>query len=229
MLIQSMWQPLFYTLQGICRPFPTFVKLDPSITDTPLTEKDLKILNHSPGKQLGKKSSQSLSGFLRSSGRRVLCMVPDGNCFFRALSTNIHGHQEEHLALRKLLTEFERANKGTFEKYLTKSQDTIIENHITSMAKPCTWATQIEVLSAASCFQIPIYSCHRSEDKCTWNIHRPISIPDHWDYPAKVQLNHFEMVYHAGAHYDSVINIETNRVSQIPPTIVEQTIHMNLD
>ena len=57
--------------QGICKPFPTFVKLDPSIPDIPLTKKDLEILNPTVQPQRKSNSSQSLGGFLESSGRQV--------------------------------------------------------------------------------------------------------------------------------------------------------------
>ena len=222
--------------QGVCRPFPRFVKLHPSISDTILTPKDLNILNHSSQVQPSRKSNSSLSKFLETSGRKIVRTVPDGNCFFRALSINLHGHQEEHLAIRKLITNFEKLNMQKFGTYLTPSQseETTIADHIVNMAKPCAWATQVELLAATSYFQVPVYSCHKSNDKYTWNVFKPIrtsedlNFPADGSYPAPA-LHHFEIVYHTETHYDSILNITSNRVSRNPPTVVGPTIYIELD
>ena len=45
-------------------------------------------------------------------------MVGDGNCFFRCLSMQLFQSQDQHYAIRSVLSRFENLNRGTFEKML---------------------------------------------------------------------------------------------------------------
>ena len=101
-------------------------------------------------------SEGNLAEFLSKSGRKVRHTLPDGNCLFRSLSVNLHNHEDEHLAIRKILVRFEELNKEQFSNSLTASDATNINDHICSVAKPFVWGTQVELLVASSLFQASI-------------------------------------------------------------------------
>ena len=67
---------------------------------------------------------------------KVRHAIADGNCMFRSLSINLYGHQDEHLAIRKLLVNFEELNNKQFAQYLTASDETTIDDHISNMTSP---------------------------------------------------------------------------------------------
>ena len=79
--------------------------------------------------------------------RKVRHAIADGNCMFRSLSIidNLYGHQDEHLAIRKLLVNFEELNNKQFAQYLTASDETTIDDHISNMTRPFAWGTLIEL------------------------------------------------------------------------------------
>ena len=54
---------------------------------------------------------------------------------------------------------FEELKKRQFSNYLTASDETTIDEHITNMAKPSIWGTQVELLATTSFFQVPLYFC----------------------------------------------------------------------
>ena len=107
-------------------------------------------------------SEGNLAEFLLRSERKLRHAIPDGNCLFRSLSINLYNHQEEHLAIRKLLVKFEELNKDQFANYLTASDANNIDDHICSMVKSFVWGTQVELLAASSFFQVPLYYCQAS-------------------------------------------------------------------
>ena len=94
----------------------------------------------------------SLVAFLARSGRKVRHAIADGNCMFRSLSINLYGHQDEHLAIRKLLVNFEELNNKQFAQYLAASDETTIDDHISNMTRPFVWGTQIELFAITSFF-----------------------------------------------------------------------------
>jgi hypothetical protein len=145
-----------------------FVKLTPSISDTPLPKEDVKMLNL-PTSRVQKPtvntctSEGNLAEFLSKSGRKVRRTLPDGKCLFRSLSVNLYNNEDEHLVIRKMLVQFEELNKERFANYLTASDATNINDHIRSMKKPFAWGTQGELLAASSFFHVPVYYCQASQ------------------------------------------------------------------
>ena len=78
---------------------------------------------------------RNLAEFLSKSGNKVRRTLPDGNCLFLALSVNLYNHEGEHLAVRKILVQFEELNTERFSTYLHVTTSDA-SNHIRSMAKP---------------------------------------------------------------------------------------------
>ena len=178
-------------------------------------------------------SEGNLTEFLSKSGRKVRHTIPDGNCLFRSLSINLYNHEDKHLAIRKVLVEFEELNKDQFANYLTISDATNINDHICSMARPFVWGTQVELLAASSFFQVPICYCQASQGTYRWHMLGPVSETQNLKYPADthtlgIKVKHFELVYHTGVHYDSIVNQSTNRVSTTPPSLSGSTSYMEI-
>ena len=141
----------------MCKPYPTFVKALPEIPDIALTTTDVEKLIL-PTPKPAYSPTDPKTDFLSQNGRK---MTGDGNCMFRSLSCHIFGHQEEHLATRKLIIEFESLNQQQFAKYLLEVNKPGIELHL-KMGKPFVWGMHIELKAAASYFQIPLYFCQKS-------------------------------------------------------------------
>ena len=138
-----------------------------------------------------------------------------------------------YVAIRKVLVEFEEPNKDQFANYLTVSDATNIDDHICSMARPFVWGTQVELLAASSFFQVPIYYCQASQGTYRWHMLGPVSETKNLKYPADtntqgIKVKHFELMYHTGVHYDSIVNQSTNRVSTTPPSLSGSTSYMEV-
>ena len=118
-----------------------------------------------------------LTVFLASSGRKVKPIIGDGNCLFRTLSDQLFNTQDEHLLVRTTLVRLENLNKSVFQNYLLSQVNTnTITSHIESILRLYVWGTDMEVIAAASLFQIPVYFTKESD---------PVDGEYHWQaiYP----------------------------------------------
>ena len=59
---------------------------------------------------------ESVEKTLASVGRKLYCIIGDGNCFFRALSYIIYGMEDNHCVVRSTLVHFSELNA---EQYCT--------------------------------------------------------------------------------------------------------------
>ena len=91
---------------------------------------------------------------LSSSGKTVKRVLSDGNCFFRSLSFCFYGTDDHHLAVRKTVVGHISSNKGNYSRLVFHGS---IDEHVIHMAKPCTWATQVELQATADCYNRDIY------------------------------------------------------------------------
>lgn len=104
-----------------------------------------------------------LKPFLRQQGREPDRVLGDGNCLFRALSLALTGEQGHHVELRKILAEFETSNVATFEGVQTainstrKQRAVPFSDYVRNIKKVGVWGTNLEIIAAASLFQIDIY------------------------------------------------------------------------
>ena len=84
-------------------------------------------------------------------------VIGDGNCFFRCLSMQLFQSQDQHYAIRSVLARFKNLNRGTFEKMLMPAvNEPTFSGHIRKLITPCAWATHVEVMAAATYFQVPV-------------------------------------------------------------------------
>lgn len=73
-------------------------------------------------------------------------------------------------------------NKSVFSIFLIPGENqATIEEHIESVRVPGSWATQVEVVAAASAFEVPIYyySIDKKLQQYTWKVVHPYSSTKH--------------------------------------------------
>ena len=87
----------------------------------------------------------------------VAFKVMHGNCLFRAVAQEITGSQEDHAALRELVTSFMTHNPTQLCCYL-KSSETM-ENYLqrTKMDRQKVWATEVEIYTTANLLGTTIF------------------------------------------------------------------------
>ena len=61
----------------------------------------------------------------------------------------------------------------------------------------------------------------------------PVNARQNLIYPAdanmlEIKIEHFELMYHAGVHYNCIVNQGTNRVSTTPPPLSGSTTFMEI-
>ena len=92
------------------------------------------------------------------------------------------------------------------------------------------WATQIEVVAAATIFEIPIYFISTSTTGHKWNVIHPLNnsllrypcFPD-IDGVALLKPSHFALLYYGNFHYDAVVAADSGRVSTGNPILTGST------
>ena len=99
-----------------------------------------------------------MTSFFEQYGRKLFEMVGDGNCFYRGISYQLFGTQEEHSTIRSVVSHMENLNK-IFSPYLISgwNKPTIAEQ-IFHVSTPGTWATHVEVLATASVLKYPLHT-----------------------------------------------------------------------
>ena len=104
-------------------------------------------------------------------------MKPDGKCFYRSISYQLVGTQEENCSVRSVITRMENLNKKVFSSFLIHgaNKDTI-EEHIHCASTEGTWAKQVDVVATAIVFEIPVYFCVKTsgQEQYVWNVIKPI-------------------------------------------------------
>ena len=105
---------------------------------------------------------------IQIAGRKIISMKPDGNCFYRTLSYQLFGTQEEYNIVHGVVYHTEMYNKPIFANYLIPGHDeATIHDHIKKISVLGTWATQVEVVAAASAFEIRVYFYAKNQNQNT--------------------------------------------------------------
>ena len=96
--------------------------------------------------------------------RRIHIVQGDGNCFFRAISFILTGSEDKHIVIRnKIVHHMTGPAKAEIENYTGKDISVYVKE--TKIDENATWATDVEILGAASCLgrDIYVYSKHGTE------------------------------------------------------------------
>ena len=152
-------------------------------------------------------------------------MQKDGNCLFRCVAFHTLGDEDQHDAIRTLLLRFERLNKTVFESRFipadNQQRSTSFEQHLRHQLRSGTWGTQVELMAAATLFQVPIYCCYTSlcGSKYHWEAMNPIASIGNLRMPEIVKEDpafymqtphHFELLYWENTHFDSIVSLHNN-------------------
>ena len=85
------------------------------------------------------------------------CIQGDGNCLFRAVAQEITGSQEDHAALRVLVTSYMTHNPTQLSCNLKSSER--MENYLkrTKLDRQKVWATKVEIYATANLLGTTIF------------------------------------------------------------------------
>ena len=112
---------------------------------------------------------------MTNSGRPIITMVGDGNCFYRGISYQLFRTQEEHPTVQSVVYRMENLNKEIFSTYLIPGvNEATIEEQIKHVWESKIWATHVEVLATATIFQTPVFYCTEDSEGFKWRVVRPI-------------------------------------------------------
>ena len=165
-------------------------------------------------------------------------MKPDGNCFFRALSYQLFGTEDQHIIVRTMLYRTVALNKTIFEPH--HMNETSIEDHLKAMASNA-WATQVEVAAAASAFNVPVYYYKVENDQHEWNVMKPLTdkqqrptvkcppLPLMDEDITLLKPTHFELLYFHNSHYDAIVSVSTGQVCATPPPLCTSSSYIILE
>ena len=85
---------------------------------------------------------------------RINTVDNDGNCFFRAISDQLFGGEDEHQFLRKTVVEHLRENKDEYKLFM--ENDMNIDRYIDAMSLSGTWGGQLEMSILAKIYKFNV-------------------------------------------------------------------------
>ena len=125
-----------------------------------------------------------------------------------------------------LLLHFVNLNRLSFHPILTYDNPLSMEEHISTMLHPGMWGTHIEILAAATYYNVALYySCYNAEKGHYWEQHQLLlqrRCSCHYlDLSGSTlenipQPHYFKLAYTTNCHYDSTISI-TEKLCTIFP------------
>ena len=100
--------------------------------------------------------NDAVQTMLRDMHLMSVNVAGDGNCFYRALSLSLHGHEDEHTELRRLIADHLTRNYNSIfnvSNNFTHADNNSIEQHIQRMRLNGVWAGEEAILAAADFLQ----------------------------------------------------------------------------
>ena len=172
-----------------------------------------------------------LKPFLFEQGREPDRVLGDGNCLFRALSRALTGVEDHHIALRKTIAEFEASNTTTFQPlHIAINQTTLFPDHLQNIRKLSVWGTNLEILAAASLFQLDIYLATETYHLGvpTWLLYPPKpmftlskrELKDRLDDKVNVTGGWIELLHVSNSHFDNIKPLPGHCYKLLRPTLL---------
>ncbi|KAL5564319.1 hypothetical protein UlMin_027483 [Ulmus minor] len=94
-----------------------------------------------------KQGKQAVSSQFREQldvlGVKIIEVIADGNCFFRALADQIEGNEEEHMKYRHMVNYNKRNNHEMFEPFI--EDEVPFDEYCQSIENDGTWAGHMEL------------------------------------------------------------------------------------
>lgn len=194
-------------LQAMCMS-PNYIKLG-TFPDDPLPPESSAV------QQQSKPNISTVLQILLSSGKTVKRVLPDGNCFFRSLSFCFYQTEDHHSGVRQSVVTHIKYNQNNYAPLLFRGS---MDEHIQQMAKPCVWATQVELQAAANCYSKEIFVLTETPQKDSY----------HWmSYKPRIgsKQGHIQLAHFSSVHFDPVIDVVTQKLPQSPPQLGGSTIY----
>ena len=140
------------------------------------------------------KLEPNISDLLARQRRKVVPILGDGNCFFRAIAHIIHKSQENHNSVRTEIVNYIHMNSAQLGQLLI-GNDTI-EQHIAKMRVPGEWATQVELQAATEVYgrALYLYTLTPAKDAYQWHCYMPKT-------RSPIQ-GHIELAHPSGVHFE---------------------------
>ncbi|KAG8043880.1 hypothetical protein GUJ93_ZPchr0458g22816 [Zizania palustris] len=143
-------------------------------------------------KKFGKKADMTeFRAQLDSLGLKIIEVTADGNCFFRAMSDQLEGNEEEHMKYRAMVVQYIKEHRVDFEPFI--EDEVPFEKYCDSMLKDGTWAGHMELQAA---------SLLTRRNICIHMLNSPRWYINNFSGPEATSMVHLS--YHHGEHYNSV-------------------------
>ena len=139
---------------------------------------------------------------------RLIEILGDGNCLFRALSYAVTGRQVYHSQMRAQIINHMKDIEDFLLPYMNTSLDNYLAN--SQMANNGVWGTDIEILSAASLLSTDIFVYTQFGDAYKWlKFSRTMIDGKKPENSCSIYLNHSNTI-----HYDVVQDVCVNDLNQ---------------
>ncbi|CAO3649557.1 unnamed protein product [Mucor fragilis] len=145
---------------------------------------------------------ENLDSQLKNLGLCTKSITGDGNCLFRSLSDQYHGHDGNHKAVRQEVCQYLRENEETYKFFVEDDQS--FEHHVECMSQDATFGGNMELAAFAKLKKVDIkvyqpgmiYVINGVEDE------------DEKGEEEEETRQTLHIAYHSWEHYSSVRNID---------------------
>ena len=169
------------------------------------------VLEHAvkPSKKLGQPS-------------KLIHILGDGNCLFRAFSYVITGRQVYHTKVREQIINHMRHIEHFLLPHMKTSLDSYLATCRSHMARNGVWGTDIEILSAASLLSTDVFVYTKFGETYKWQkFSRTMLDGKKPENDCSIYLNHSN-----GIHYDVVLDVNADDSTEsISQTSLSDDIH----
>ncbi|KAG0569919.1 hypothetical protein KC19_6G125000 [Ceratodon purpureus] len=138
---------------------------------------------------------------------KVVQVTADGNCFFRAVSEQLEGDEEEHSKYRKMVVDYLQEHREDFEPFV--EDEVPFDDYLKNMREETTWAGHMEIQATSLVTRTNI--CIHQLKTPRWHF-RNFNTAD-----AKT----IHLSYHDGEHYNSVRRQDDPGDGPAKPIIIE--------
>jgi hypothetical protein len=151
-----------------------------------------------PAQFRGRASEDIFVDRMEFIGLHVVEVEGDGNCLFRAISHQMHMHEDHHSDLRKSCVKHMDKYRTRFAPFCPINFD----DHLRHMMKPTTWGDDLEIRALEEILDrvIVIYSAESKE-------YVPIPLKTNFEEQLLLKgISPIILSYHGQSHYNSVFD-----------------------
>ncbi|KAL7335682.1 hypothetical protein PS15p_201120 [Mucor circinelloides] len=146
---------------------------------------------------------ENLDSQLKSLGLCTKSITGDGNCLFRSLSDQYHGHDGNHKAVRQEVCHYLRENEETYKFFVEDDQS--FEHHVECMSQDATFGGNMELVAFAKLKKVDIKVY---QPGMIYVINGVDDEPEAEEEEEEESRQTLHIAYHSWEHYSSVRNID---------------------